>query len=87
MVGVAVAPSGNGYWLVGSDGGVFAFGTAVFQGSATGVSSSPVVGITAGAPGGYLLIASDGGVFNYGTPFFGSQAGIPLAAPVVAISS
>jgi len=35
IVGIAAAPSGQGYWLVGADGGVFAFGHASFLGSAT----------------------------------------------------
>jgi hypothetical protein len=32
IVGIAATPSGNGYWLVGSDGGVFSFGDARFFG-------------------------------------------------------
>lgn len=31
---VVGAPSGTGYWLLGADGGVFAFGDAGFYGSA-----------------------------------------------------
>ncbi len=30
---MAATPSGNGYWLVASDGGIFAFGDARFSGS------------------------------------------------------
>jgi hypothetical protein len=33
IVGIASAPTGEGYWLVGADGGVFAFGSASFEGS------------------------------------------------------
>ncbi len=33
IVGITAAPSGKGYWLVGADGGVFAFGDAGFYGS------------------------------------------------------
>ena len=32
IVGIAV-PSGRGYWLVASDGGIFSFGDAHFYGS------------------------------------------------------
>ena len=40
--------TGHGYWLVGSDGGIFAFGDAGFFGSAGSlVLSSPVVGMSA----------------------------------------
>jgi len=71
---MAADRSGNGYWLVGSDGGIFAFGDAPFRGSAGGLSlAAPVVGI---APyvsaNGYWLQGSDGGVFAYGAPFKGA---------------
>ena len=47
IVGMAVTPSGDGYWLVASDGGIFAFGDAVFHGS-TGniVLNQPIVGMS-----------------------------------------
>ncbi len=35
-VGMASLPGGDGYWLVGSDGGVFSFGRARFYGSMGG---------------------------------------------------
>jgi hypothetical protein len=31
---MAATPSGDGYWLVASDGGIFSFGDAGFFGSA-----------------------------------------------------
>ena len=75
------APAGHGYWLVGSDGGVFSFGDAQFYGS-TGslVLQKPVVGIVPTRDrGGYWLDASDGGVFSYGdTQFYGSIPGLGL---------
>lgn len=33
VVGMAATPSGNGYWLVCADGGVFTFGDAAFLGN------------------------------------------------------
>ena len=33
VVGMAATPDGNGYWLVASDGGIFAYGDAQFYGS------------------------------------------------------
>ncbi len=81
-------PSGPGYWLVGADGGVFAYGAA-FEGSHAGVSlHQPVVGMASTTDGkGYWLAASDGGVFAYGDATFqGSHGADPLAAPVVAIA-
>jgi hypothetical protein len=62
---------GTGYWLVASDGGIFAFG-APFYGSAGGARLlQPVVGM-AGTPdgGGYWLAAADGGLFTYGNANF-----------------
>jgi hypothetical protein len=45
VVGMALAPAG-GYFEVASDGGLFAFGGAVFQGSMGGKPlNRPVVGI------------------------------------------
>jgi hypothetical protein len=76
-------PSGpHGYWLVGSDGGIFTFGSAPFYGS-TGslVLQRPVVGMTVTADrGGYWLVAADGGVFSFGdAAFFGSIPGLGYA--------
>jgi Peptidase A4 family len=74
-------PSPRGYWLVGSDGGIFSFGQAQFHGSTGSVHlQRPVVGIVPTADhGGYWLDASDGGVFSYGdTQFYGSIPGLGL---------
>jgi Peptidase A4 family len=74
-------PSQRGYWLVGSDGGIFSFGSAQFYGSTGSLHlQRPVVGIVPTANhGGYWLDASDGGVFSYGdTQYYGSIPGIGL---------
>jgi hypothetical protein len=45
---MATAPDGQGYWEVASDGGVFSFGSADFQGSMGGQHlNEPVVGLAA----------------------------------------
>ncbi|MHB8189917.1 MAG: glycoside hydrolase family 25 domain-containing protein [Ferrimicrobium sp.] len=97
IVGIASSPGGTGYWLVGKDGGVFDFGSAVFQGSTysdgiTGLTgphplNAPIVGITATPDaGGYWLVAADGGVFNFGdAQYLGSMGGKALSAPVIGI--
>ena len=46
IVGVAATADGGGYWEVGADGGIFAFGDAAFSGSMSGTPlSAPIVGI------------------------------------------
>jgi hypothetical protein len=85
VVGIAATPSGRGYWLVASDGGVFAFGDARFFGSTGGLRlARPVVGMAATPSGhGYWLVASDGGVFSFGDArFFGSASTQILYCPL-----
>ncbi len=77
-----VGSARHGYWLVGSDGGVFSFGAASFFGSMGGKAlNQPIFGMAAtpGA-GGYWLVASDGGVFAFGDAgFYGSIPGLGLS--------
>ncbi|HWE56604.1 MAG TPA: hypothetical protein VG435_13910, partial [Acidimicrobiales bacterium] len=72
IVGMAATPTGNGYWLVASDGGIFSFGDAHFHGSTGGVHlAQPIVGMAATPTGnGYWLVASDGGIFSFGDAHF-----------------
>jgi hypothetical protein len=75
---LAVTPSGAGYWVVGSDGGVFCYGDAGFYGSCGDKTlNEPVVGIAATPSGrGYWLLAKDGGVFAFGdADFYGAPTG------------
>lgn len=81
-------PSGQGYYIVGSDGGVFTFGDAKFHGSLGATKlTAPIVDIAVRPQDdGYWLVGSDGGVFTFGAaPFQGSMGGKPLAAPVKGI--
>ena len=74
-------PAAHGYWLVGSDGGIFTFGSATFHGSTGSLRlQRPVVGITPTRDeGGYWLVASDGGIFAFGDAgFHGSIPGLGL---------
>ena len=90
VVGMAATPDGGGYWLVASDGGVFAFGDAGFHGSTGDIHlAQPVVGMAATPDGGgYWLVASDGGVFAFGDAgFHGSTGDIHLAQPVVGMAA
>jgi ribosomal protein L24E len=89
-VGMASTPDGLGLWLVSSDGGVFAFGSAAFYGSTGSLQlNQPVVGMAPTPNGrGYWLVASDGGVFAFGDAgFYGSMGGKPLNKPIVGIAA
>ena len=71
-----------GYWLVGSDGGIFTFGSAQFYGSTGSIKlQRPVVGISPTAnKAGYWLVASDGGIFAFGNAgYYGSIPGVGLS--------
>jgi hypothetical protein len=92
MTGMAATPDGQGYWLVGSDGGVFTYGDAAYDGSVPGQGISaqaPVVGITTTPTGsGYWLAGANGAVYTYGdATFLGAPNAGRLVAPVSGIAS
>ena len=90
IVGMASTPTGGGYWMVASDGGIFAFGDAQFYGSTGSVRlNRPIVGMAATPSGyGYWLVASDGGIFSFGdAQFYGSTGSIKLNQPIVGMTS
>jgi hypothetical protein len=90
IVGIQLTLDSHGYWLVGSDGGIFSFGDARFYGSTGAVRlNRPVIGVTATTTGkGYWLFASDGGVFSFGDArFYGSTGGVRLNQPVVGMAA
>jgi hypothetical protein len=89
-VGMASTATGNGYWIVSSDGGIFNYGDAGFFGSAGAIAlNKPIVGMAATHDGGgYWLVASDGGIFSYGdAKFFGSTGGTHLNQPIVGMAA
>src|SRR5258708_11501656 len=71
--------------MVGSDGGVFAFGDAKFYGSTGAIKlNQPITGM-APTPGGagYWLAASDGGIFSFGdAQFYGPPRAIQPNRPL-----
>ncbi|HEX7166450.1 MAG TPA: L,D-transpeptidase family protein [Acidimicrobiales bacterium] len=83
-------PSGDGYWLVAADGGVFTFGDARFHGSTGSIAlNQPIVAMAATTTGdGYWLAAADGGVFTFGdASFHGGMGGKAVPAPVVGVAA
>ncbi len=90
IVGMAATADGGGYWLVASDGGIFAFGDAAFHGSTGSLHlNRPIVGMAATADGGgYWLVASDGGIFAFGdAAFHGSTGSLHLNRPIVGMAA
>lgn len=84
--GIVGKPGGGGYWLVGTEGSVMAFGAARYFGSMVGVDlNEPASGIAAHPTEGYWFAARDGGVFtfSYTAQFYGSLGSTPPATDVV----
>ena len=79
----------HGYYLVASDGGIFAFGGAKFYGSEGNHHlNAPIVGMAVTPDGGgYWEVASDGGIFAFGdAAFYGSEGNHHLNQPVVGMA-
>lgn len=75
---IVATKSGGGYYVVGSDGGVFAYGDAEFYGSTGDIKlNAPITGMALTDTGrGYWLVAQDGGVFAFGdAQFMGAPTG------------
>jgi outer membrane protein assembly factor BamB len=80
--------SGDGYWSVASDGGVFSHHGAKFYGSTGNLRlNQPIVGMAPTPDGhGYWLVASDGGIFSFGDArFYGSTGNTKLNEPIVGL--
>ncbi len=90
VLGIAASATGNGYWMVAGDGGIFAFGDAPFFGSMGGIRlNRPMVGMAASSTGnGYWMFAADGGIFAFGDArFFGSLGGQEIGTTVTGMIS
>ncbi|MBW3615001.1 MAG: S8 family serine peptidase, partial [Actinobacteria bacterium] len=86
----AAPPDVVGYWMVGSDGGIFSLGEAGFFGSTGDLRlNSPIVNMARTPSGqGYWLVAADGGIFSFGDArFFGSTGAIRLNKPIVGMAA
>jgi len=83
IVAIVSTPDNRGYWMVGFDGGTFAFGDAHYWGSlpGMGITVEDVVGMVATPDGGgYWLVDSQGGVYAFGdAPYLGSLPGLGVS--------
>ena len=67
IVGIATTADGRGYYVVGANGAVYAFGDATSYGSSAVGTASDVKSIVPTATGrGYWLIGGDGNVYPFG---------------------
>jgi hypothetical protein len=89
IVAMVPAANGQGYFVVASDGGVFAFGPgASFAGSCPGIGgcSGPAVSVIPDSTGnGYWLFTATGNVYSFGdAPSLGSpgNVGSPITSAV-----
>ncbi len=84
------AASGAGYYVLGSDGGIFTFGAAPYLGSVPGLglgSKVTALRLTTTKTGlGYYVLGADGGIFTFGdAEFVGSVPGLQLGTKVRAL--
>jgi hypothetical protein len=88
ITAMAATPTGNGYWLLARDGGVFTFGDATFAGTPVGKTGTAFAkGLVATSTGGgYDITDSNADVFAFGdAAFLGSEAHMGLKSPIVTI--
>ena len=87
VVGIAITPSGDGYWLAHRDGTVENSGDAKHHGGMTG-SADAVVAIAAMPAGsGYWLTTASGKVRAFGNArTYGDGRSFDLSAPIVAMA-
>jgi hypothetical protein len=76
IVGMVPTSDGGGYFMVGADGGVFAFGDATYEGSCPGIGgcAGTAVAVAPDASGhGYWLLTSTGDIYAFGdAPYLGA---------------
>ncbi len=88
IIGMIAGPSGAGYFLVASDGGIFSFGSAPFYGSLGGLPIKHPIVAAAATPtdNGYWFTDSTGLVSNFGRPTITAPRPQPLFRPIVGMA-
>ncbi len=73
-VALANAPTGDGYWALGSNGAVAAFGGLAHYGDAAGKGTAVAADIVATPSGaGYWVLLADGGIYPFGDAGYASS--------------
>lgn len=89
VVAIATDATGNGYWSLTADGGVFTSGGADFFGAPVGSTAGPAADMVSTPTGdGYWIASADGGVYHYGdADWRGSARDVNLGKPIVGIAA
>ena len=90
IVGMVPTDGGRGYFLVGADGGVFAFGDARFEGSCPGVGGcvgSAVAVMPADSGNGYWVVTNTGQVYAFGDAAYYGAPGSQSSTVTAAVST
>ncbi|MGI8791716.1 MAG: CAP domain-containing protein [Acidimicrobiales bacterium] len=80
----------NGYYVLGSDGGIFTYGSAVFHGSTPqlGINVPAVLMAVTPSTNGYWVLGADGGIFSFGdAKFQGSLPGVGVRNTAIDLKS
>ncbi len=87
ILGIEPDPAGDGYWLVGDDGGVFSYGNSWYYGSLGGEFSHEVTMIARTQSGaGYWLCRTNGNVYTFGDAIY-SGGQVSPAHPIICIEA
>ncbi|HEX7168045.1 MAG TPA: CAP domain-containing protein [Acidimicrobiales bacterium] len=84
----ATKTGATGYYVLGSDGAIFAYGNAPYKGGVPqlGLRIDAVLMTLTPSHSGYWIAGRDGGIFSFGdAAFYGSVPGLRLGVPVTAI--
>lgn len=66
---IKLVDDGEGMYVMGADGGMFTYGTAVFHGSAGGQKlNAPMIDFDVVGKRGYVMLAADYGLFRFSDP-------------------
>ena len=90
IVGMVPSTDGGGYFMVASDGGVFAFGDARFEGSCPGIGGcvGAAVAVVPDATGnGYWVVTNPGAVYTFGDARTYGQPGPQPSAVTSAVAT
>ncbi len=84
----SLSADAKGYWIVGTDGGVFSFNVPFYGSRGTAIDNAKMSSIVADPLNrGYWLFAEDGGVFTFGEVLhYGDPVGITVA-PIIAAAA